>query len=422
VNDLTVYENMFLGSELRTRAGFVDGKAMSARSAEILSLLDVRCDPRALVGTLDASYKQVVEIGRALLFDAKILIMDEPTTSLTEHEIAHLFKVMRSVSQRGVAVVFISHKLKEITTVCGGYTVLRDGVVMNHGRIADPGVNEPYLANLMVGRDIASLQFYEARTLGDPILEVSGLSRPGEFSDVSFTLRKGEILGFTGLLGDGRTELFQCIFGDRPKYQGHIRVRGVDRRMTSPSRAQKSGLGYAPRNRKENAIVKDFSVRENITLATLQSFVRGLFVDARRELARCTEHIKNLHIKAESASIPITSLSGGNQQKVVLAKWLEAGSDVLILDNPTQGIDIGAKADIYRLIQTLARDGKAVVVLSSELPELLKVCDRIVVMYHGRIVGSLDRSQADEQRLMQYATGAVMDPAVATPTPPTGRA
>jgi ribose transport system ATP-binding protein len=274
----------------------------------------------------------------------------------------------------------------------------------------------------MVGRDIASLQFYEARTLGDPILEVSGLSRPGEFSDVSFTLRKGEILGFTGLLGDGRTELFQCIFGDRPKYQGHIRVRGVDRRMTSPSRAQKSGLGYAPRNRKENAIVKDFSVRENITLATLQSFVRGLFVDARRELARCTEHIKNLHIKAESASIPITSLSGGNQQKVVLAKWLEAGSDVLILDNPTQGIDIGAKADIYRLIQTLARDGKAVVVLSSELPELLKVCDRIVVMYHGRIVGSLDRSQADEQRLMQYATGAVMDPAVATPTPPTGRA
>jgi ribose transport system ATP-binding protein len=422
VNDLTVYENMFLGAELLTRLGLMDERRMAARSAEILSLLDVHVDPRTVVGRLDASYKQVVEIGRALLHDAKILIMDEPTTSLTDHEIELLFKVMRSVSQRGVATVFISHKLREITSICHTFTVLRDGELMSSGRMSDPGVNEQLLANLMVGKDVAALQFYEARPLGEPLLEVEGLSRPGEFSDVTFTLRRGEILGFTGLLGDGRTELFQCIFGDRPRYQGRIRVGGVERRMASPTRAQGAGLGYAPRNRKENAIVKDFSVRENITLATLRRFVRGLFVDAGRERERSQAHVQKLRIKAKDPSDPITSLSGGNQQKVVLAKWLEAGSDVLILDNPTQGIDIGAKADIYRLIQELARSGKAVAVLSSELPELLKVCDRIVIMFHGRIVGCLDRSEADEQRLMQFATGAVTGAAASTTTPAAGHA
>ena len=406
VNDLTVYENVFLGGELTGRVGLVDERRMRERTSEILSMLDVSVDPKTLVGRLDASYKQVVEIAKALLHDTKILIMDEPTSSLTEHEIGQLFRVMRQVSTKGVAVVFISHKLKEVMAICDAYTVLRDGEVMASGSIADPGVDESQLARLMVGKEVASLQFYAPRPLGEKVLEVEGLSREGEFSDVSFSLRKSEILGFTGLLGDGRSELFQCIFGDRPRYRGRIRVQGREWRMSSPTRAQAAGLGYAPRDRKENAIVKDFSVAGNISLARLSEFVKFALLRTGHENARAKERIRELRIKVQEPSQPITALSGGNQQKTVLAKWLEAGADILLLDNPTQGIDVAGKADIYRLVQELARSGKSIVVLSSELPEVLKICDRIVVMYHGRIVGTLDREQANESTIMMYATGA----------------
>jgi ribose transport system ATP-binding protein len=406
VNDLAIYENMFLGEELRTWSGFLDERAMCARTTEILDQLDVKLDPRELVGKLDASYKQVVEIGRALLRSTQILIMDEPTSSLTEHEITHLFKVMRSVSGNGVAIVFISHKLKEITSICHAYTVMRDGAVVANGNLADPGVDEEYLAGLMVGKDIASIHFYEPREIGEPVLEVEGLSRKREFEQVSFSLGRGEILGVTGLIGDGRTELFECVFGDKPRQAGRIRVHGVERSMASPTKAQAAGLGYAPRNRKENAIVKDFSVRDNITLASLRQFVRWPFIDSAQEQRHSAGHVQALNIKVSDVALPITALSGGNQQKVVLAKWIEAGADILILDNPTQGIDVGAKAEIYRLIQALAKAGKSIIVLTSEIPELRKVCDRVLVMYHGRITGNLTRSEATESRIMMYATGA----------------
>lgn len=409
VNDLAIYENMFLGSELKAWSGFLDERRMCEKTAEILRLLDVCIDPRELVGKLDASYKQIVEIGRALLRDVKILIMDEPTTSLTEHEIDHLFKVMRSVSANGVAIVFISHKLNEVVSICHSYTVLRDGEVMSNGGVSDPGVDVEFLAKLMVGKDMLSQQFYERREIGEPVLEIKGLSRKGEFDKVNFALGRGEILGFTGLIGDGRTELFECIFGDKPRQEGKIVVRGVERSMRSPTKAQAAGLGYAPRNRKENAIVKDFSVQQNISLAILRKFSKGPFIDSGMENRRSLANVDSLNIKVADVSLPITSLSGGNQQKVVLAKWIEAGADILILDNPTQGIDVGAKVEIYRLIQGLAKAGKSIVILSSEVPEILKVCDRVIVMYHGRIVGTLDREEATESQIMMYATGAAGD-------------
>ncbi len=405
VNDLRVYENFFLGAELRTRVGFLDTEAMCARTAEILSQLDVRIDPREMVGALDASYKQVVEIGRALHQKVRILIMDEPTTSLTGHEISHLFSVMKSLRQQGVAVIFISHKLKEILTICDSYTVLRDGRVAASGKVAGTGVSEEDLARLMVGREMAVEQFFVPRPLGDVVLRTERLSCDGLFRDVSFSLRRGEILGFTGLVGDGRTELFESIFGSR-RYQGTVLVDGAARSLTHPEKALAVGIGLAPKNRKENALIKDFSVRANATIAHLRSFLRGPFLDSGRERRRAMEHVKNLNIKVSSVAMPITSLSGGNQQKVVLAKWIEAGSRIMILDNPTQGIDVGAKAEIYHLIMRMAGEGKSIIILSSEVPEILKVCDRVAVMYHGEIFAILDRAEATEETVMLYATGA----------------
>ncbi len=405
VNDLRVYENFFLGTEPRTRVGFVDTEAMIRRTREVLKLLDVSIDPRELVGKLDASYKQVVEIGRALHQKAKILIMDEPTTSLTGHEISHLFAVMKSLREQGVSVVFISHKLKEVLTICDTYTVLRDGKVASQGKVDGSGVTEEDLARLMVGREMSVQHFYEKRPLGSVVLRVENLSSEGFFHDVSFTLRKGEILGFTGLVGDGRTELFECVFGSR-RYTGSVSVDGKVRSLTHPEKALAAGIGLAPKNRKENAIIKDFTVLANTTLARLRGFRRGLFLSSMRERQRAEEHVRNLNIKVTGVDMPITSLSGGNQQKVVLAKWIEARSRIMILDNPTQGIDVGAKAEIYQLIMKMAAEGKSVIILSSEVPEILKVCDRVAVMYHGDLAAVLDRADATEETVMLYATGA----------------
>ncbi len=405
VNDLRVYENFFLGEELRTRFGFVAEEAMCAKTREILSQLDVTIDPREIVGKLDASYKQVVEIGRALLQKAKILIMDEPTTSLTEHEIRHLFTIMGALREQGVAVVFISHKLKEVLTVCDGYTVLRDGAIAASGRVGD-GVTEEDLARMMVGREMAVQHYYKPREPGEVVLAVDHLSSEGCFRDVSFSLQRREILGFTGLVGDGRTELFECIIGSRRKSGGQILVDGTNRSITHPEKALAVGIGLAPKNRKENALIKDFSVRANTTLARLKGFTRGPFIDARRETRRTEQHVENLNIKVQSVNTPITSLSGGNQQKVVLAKWIEAGSRIMILDNPTQGIDVGAKAEIYHLMMRMATEGKSIIFLSSEVPEILKVCDRVAVMFHGQLATILDRADATEESIMMYATGA----------------
>jgi len=409
VNDLRVYENFFLGAELRGPLGLLDAESMCERTREILSLLDVQIDPREMVGKLDASYKQVVEIGRALHQRVRILIMDEPTTSLTGHEISHLFGVMGSLRQRGVSVVFISHKLKEVLTVCDRYTVLRDGRVAAAGDVKKDGVAEEDLARMMVGREMAVEQFFVPRKLGPVVLEAEGLGCDGLFRDVSFTLRRGEILGFTGLVGDGRTELFESVFGSR-RYDGTLRVNGRAQVLTHPEKALAAGIGLAPKNRKENALIRDFSVLANTTIARLSNFLRGPFVDARRERVRALEHVRNLSIKVSDVGMPITSLSGGNQQKVVLAKWIEAGCRIMILDNPTQGIDVGAKAEIYRLMARLAGEGTSIVFLSSEVPEILKVCDRVAVMYHGEIFAVLDRADATEELIMLYATGARRQP------------
>ena len=405
VNDLNIYENLCLGRELKKR-GKLDRKAMIEQSREVLGQLNVELDPTAPLSSLDASYKQIVEIARALLFKARTIIMDEPTTSLTEVEIERVFNMMRTVKQSGVSMVFISHKLGEILTICDSFTVLRDGEVAQQGSVE--GVTERDLARWMVGHEVRTEKLQRKMNLGKEVLRVEGLSRERAFENVSFSLRSGEILGFTGLLGDGRSELFQAVFGVTPDFTGSVYVDGKPVKFNSTTKAFMAGIGYVPRNRKENGIIKDMSVLENASVVTYSRFNRLGWIDHDTVRSNMQKHVKELSIKVDDVDLPITSLSGGNQQKVVLAKWLSAEPKVLIFDNPTQGVDVGAKEDIYDIILRLAEQGVAIVILSSEAQEIIRLCDRALVMYHGQVRGELDDSQLDEHTIMLLATGGTL--------------
>ena len=402
VNDLAVYENLFIGRELR-KGGFLDASAMCQRAVEVFARMGIEMDVRTLVRDLDASYKQIVEIARALLMNARIIIMDEPTTSLTEIEIERVFEMMRTLKAEGVGIVFISHKLKEVMAVCDSYSVLRDGELVASGAVADTTTET--LAHHMVGHDVRTLNLQRQRPVGETVLRTEKLSFAGRFKDVSFRICAGEIVGFTGLLGDGRSELFQAIFGALPGYGGELFVHERPRRVRNTSHAKALGIGYVPRDRKENGIIKDLSVLENGSMVTLSSLMRYGLLDGRRQRAEFARQADALAIKMERMDDPITSLSGGNQQKVVLAKWLSANPDVLIFDNPTQGVDVGAKEEIYDIILALADAGVAVVVLSSEAQEIIRVCDRALVMFHGAVQGELAGGEMTEQRIMMLATG-----------------
>ena len=401
VNDLPVYENLFIGRELK-RGALLNKKEMIRQTEAVLSRMQVQVDPRTLVRELDASYKQIIEIARALLMNATVLIMDEPTTSLTEVEIARVFGMMRTLKSQGVSIIFISHKLKEVLEICDTFTVLRDGEVVKNGSVKD--VTELDLARWMVGHDVRTERLERQMNIGEEALRVENLSFERAFSDVSFSLRKGEILGVTGLLGDGRSELFQTIFGCNPGYKGNIYLHGKHARLRDTTAAYRAGIGYVPRDRKENGIIKDMSILENGSIVTIRELCHPLICH-RLEREHMQQQVKDLSIKVFDVDEGINSLSGGNQQKVVLAKWLEAKPDILIFDNPTQGVDVGAKEEIYDIILRLAESGVAIVILSSEAQEIIRLCDRTLVMYHGRIRGELGREQMNEQSIMVLATG-----------------
>lgn len=405
VNDLNIYENLFLGRELK-KGVRLDHKTMIERTREVLNQLNVNLEPTEPLAALDASYKQIIEIARALLFKARTIIMDEPTTSLTEVEIERVFDMMRTVKQNGVSIVFISHKLGEILSVCDSFTVLRDGEVAQQGDIE--GVTERDLARWMVGHEVRTEKLQRKMNVGREVLRVENLSSGRAFENVSFSLRSGEILGFTGLLGDGRSELFQAIFGVNPEYTGKISVDGKAKTFRSTTQAFAAGLGYVPRNRKENGIIKDMSVLENASIVTYRMLSRGGVINHAAVRSNMEKLVKELSIKVDDVDLPITSLSGGNQQKVVLAKWLSAKPKALIFDNPTQGVDVGAKEDIYDIILQLAEQGVAIVILSSEAQEIIRLCDRALVMYHGKVRGELSDSQLNEHDIMLLATGGTL--------------
>lgn len=403
VNDLRVYENMFLGREERNRFGFLDRAKMRQKARELLDDLEIEIDEETYMRDLDASHKQIVEITRALLCEARTIIMDEPTTSLAEHEIELLFKLVRKLVAQGVGIIFISHKLNEVKDLCTDYVVLRNGYVVASGKMDE--VTTEQLSEHIVGHELAQMSRTAAMHHEDEVLRVEHLSRERQFSDVSFSVKSGEILGVTGLLGDGRSELFRSIFGDTPDYEGQVYLDGQPFHAKSTSQAIRAGIVLVPSNRKENAIIPDLSVLFNGTLATLKRYCRlGLLRRAPQE-SEFLVHATDFRLKYGKLDDLVTTLSGGNQQKVVLSRWLNTNPRVLILDNPTQGVDIGAKQEIYEIIRKVASTGVAVVVLSGEGQEIIRLCERTLVMYHGRIVGELRGDDMTEQAIMKYATG-----------------
>ncbi|PSL41457.1 monosaccharide ABC transporter ATP-binding protein (CUT2 family) [Planomicrobium soli] len=403
VSDLRVYENMFLGSELRNKFGFLKVEEMCRQTHEILSKLGVDIDPKEYVRNLATSYKQLIEISKALLHKSRLIIMDEPTTSLAEHEVNRLFGLMKNLKNSGVSIIYISHKLKEIKEVCDGYTVLRDGELVRTGSMEHEDIET--ITKTMVGKAISQERFLHEHPFGPVVLDVNGLTS-NAFKDINFAVRKGEIVGFTGLAGDGRTELFESLFGYRKKYTGEVKINGQVVKIDHPRKALKAGMGLVPRDRKENAIIKDLSVLHNMSLSSMGNFEKGGFIQDKEERTKFQFYKEALNIKVHNPRIAIDKLSGGNQQKVIIAKWLEAETELLIFDNPTQGIDVGAKQEIYQQIVELAKLGKAVIILSSEAPEVMRICHNINVMFHGEITARFTADEANEEEIMNYATGS----------------
>jgi ribose transport system ATP-binding protein len=407
VNDLAVYENLFIGREIVKKNGLLDAEKMCKETQAVFDRMGLELDPKTMVRDLDASYKQIVEISRALLMNASIIIMDEPTSSLTGPEIERVFDMMRALKEQGVGIVFISHKLKEVMQICNRYTILRDGNMVAEGIVSDVTTDD--LARFMVGHDIRTMALQRERATTHEVLRADGLADQTNFHNISFSVRAGEVLGITGLLGDGRSELFLAIMGAGQDYSGQVYFEGKPVKLHSTTQALDLGIGYLPRNRKENGIIKDMNILENGSIVTLPLLAKFGFINRKRQNLEFDAQVKSLQIRLERKTDLITSLSGGNQQKVVLAKWLSTHPKLLILDNPTQGVDVGAKEEIYDIILNLADQGVAVIVLSSEAQEIIRVCDRALVMYHGALQGEVSGAALNEHDIMRLATGAVLN-------------
>lgn len=397
---LTVAQNLFLGREPR-RWGWLDDRSLNRQAAQLLGRMGVDIRPDALMKHLSVGEMQMVEIAKAISNDAKVIIMDEPTSALSDREVATLFGIIRDLTRQGVAIIYISHKMDEIAAIADTITVLRDGQYVATAPAAE--LDTPTLIRMMVGRDIEQLFPESTHSRGQEVLSVQHLSRHGAFSDISFTVHEGEVLGIGGLMGAGRTEIARVLFGlDRPD-EGVVLLRGKKMGIRSPQEAIRRGIGYVSEDRKGWGLVPGLSIRQNMTLASLASHTKGLFVQTASEQAATATMMADLTIKAASAEQPVSSLSGGNQQKVVIGKTLLANPSLIILDEPTRGIDIGSKAEIYRLVRQLATRGMAVILISSELPELLGMSDRILVLAKGKQTAMLLGKDATPETVMHYA-------------------
>jgi ribose transport system ATP-binding protein len=407
VPTLSVARNIFLNHEPR-RFRMIDDKAMIRRAGEILQGMDVDLDPRAEVQTLPTGYWQLTEIAKALALDARVLIMDEPTASLTKTESEALFELIGRLKAQGVGIVYVSHRMEEVYRICDRISVLRDGGVVLSDAVAD--LSPEQIVAAIVGREVDALEWVErpaATKDTTPLLEVRNLTAANGVTDMSFTLHAGEILGLAGLMGSGRTELAKLIFGiDRPT-SGEILLRGEPAGITNPRIAIAKGIALVPEDRRLQGLVLDHSVRDNLLLPLLPGLNRGPLIDDRRGDGLAARLIERLQIKLASAKRPVRLLSGGNQQKVVIAKWLGRDPDVLILDEPTAGVDIGTKSEIIQRIRELADSGKAVIVISSELAELLAVSDRVLVLRNGTVTDDLDRRDIDDEESLQLAIQGV---------------
>lgn len=406
-NDLRVFENMYLAEEIKSGL-LLNKKEMASRAAKVFARMQVNIDPWAVVGTLQPSEKQLVEIARALLFKCDLIIMDEPTTALTTHEIENLFVIMRQLRQEGVSFIYISHKMPELFDICETYYVLRDGRLVSQGSFRD--INESTVTEMMIGRQLADDAFDHKPNSSKKEVALSVKNLCGSaFQNVSFDLHKGEIIAITGLQSSGRDVLADALFGAE-SCDGTIEIGGAPiRSCSSILTHMHRGIAMVPRSRKERGILNHLSIYDNMSMAFFNTKYRRPLISPAKETERYERQQKALSIKADNPKNPITSLSGGNQQKVILGRWLETDADILIFDNPTQGIDVGTKFEIYHLILKLAQSGKAILVFSSEFPEIYKVADSCLVMYKGEINAVLTRDKLTEKNMMYYATGSNLE-------------
>jgi rhamnose transport system ATP-binding protein len=401
--DLSVAENIVLGRPPRGRLGMIDRRAAHAEAERLFTRLGVRLDPARPAHGLSIADQQIVEIAKALGSDARVLIMDEPTAALSVVEVRRLFAVARTLREQGAAILFISHRFEEITELCRRVTILRDGRHVSTDPIGELTVDE--MVRRMVGRDLDALFPKQDLTPGETVLEVEGLSRAGAFRDISFSVRAGEIVAFAGLVGSGRSEVVQAVFGVDERDTGVVRLRGRDLKPHSPSAAMAAGMALVPEDRRHQGLLMDLSIERNVTLPRARALSRLGFLSGageRREALRWTERLRARYGRLGDA---VATLSGGNQQKVVLAKWLATAPQVLIVDEPTRGIDVGTKAEVHRLMSELAAAGVAIVMVSSDLPEVLGMADRVLVLREGRIVAELPREDATADSVMFAAMG-----------------
>ena len=403
-NDLTVYDNIFLRKEYTNSLGKLDKKRMIRESSELFERLGVSIDPTSPVEDLKASQKQLLEISKALFEHAKLIILDEPTTSLNTEEVEHLFGIIRGLKKEGISFIFISHKMPEIFEISDRYTVFRNGTFIGDGMISE--TDPESVTKMMVGSGFSNADLYEGRQLGAPVLELKNYSGHG-FENINLTIRKGEVVGLTGLQGAGSSELLQTMFGFLPHKGGTLTVEGKNVHGGSIHEAMRLKIGMLPTNRKENSVIPDQTILENMYIAEQTLSAASLPIHFGAERRKYDQYKETLNIKAVSSDEPILSLSGGNQQKVFIARWLNTGADILLFDNPTQGIDVGAKAEIYRLILKLAEQGKTILINTLEIPELQKVADRCVVFYNGGIIKILPHDEIEETTVMLYSTNAV---------------
>ena len=403
MNDLTVAQNLFIGRE-EMNGFLIDDKKMNEKASELFKVLKIDINPAEKIGNLTVGKQQMVEIAKAISSKAKVIIFDEPTAALTDSEIEELFKVIRDLKKQGTGMVYISHRMDEINVISDRVIVMRDGEYV--GTLITKECSKDDIIKLMVGRTILGEPKTASNVAKDApvVLKCEKLNRGKAVKDVSFELRKGEILGFSGLMGAGRTEVARLIFGADKKDSGKIFINGKEVTINTPEDAVAHGIGYLSEDRKRFGLIVDKSVEENTVISSLNDFVKGIFIDKAKSKEVSERYVESLKTKTPSVAQLVKKLSGGNQQKVVIAKWLVRNSDILIFDEPTRGIDVGAKSEIYALMESLAKEGKSIIMISSELPEVLRMSDRVIVMCEGRITGTLDIAEANQEVIMESAT------------------
>ena len=406
--DLTVEENLFLGKEIKKGFGICDRKAMRAKAEETLKRLGVSIPTDKVMSELSVGQQQMIEICKALMVDAKVIIMDEPTAALTQSETEVLFEVMQSLRKKGVSIVYISHRMEEIFELCDRISVLRDGTYIGTKKIPETNMNE--IVKMMIGREIGERYPKRDCAIGDEVFRVEGLTKEGVFRDVDFSVKAGEVLGVSGLMGAGRTEIMQAIFGNLPYDRGSIFINGKQAVIKNPLQAIEHGIGFITEDRKTEGLLLEESIEKNVSLTNLGRISgKGKVVISReKEKGLVTKAIEELHIRCFGPGHECVNLSGGNQQKVVFAKWIYTEPRILILDEPTRGVDIGAKKEIYSIINQLAKKGVAIIMVSSELPEVLGMSDRIMVVREGMVRGIIGQDEADQEKIMTLATGGTL--------------